>query len=133
MRVTHYLRWVDVEKQSRYDRAYLRMAREWAALSHCQRKQVGALIVREGMIVSDGYNGTPSGMPNACENEREKPIGMCCMPKPMPSPSWQGPHTPPRAPRSTSPYRRVVNAPSSFIKSAFVGWSISTPTRTIPV
>jgi len=68
MRVTHYLRWVDVEKQSRYDRAYLRMAREWAALSHCQRKQVGALIVREGMIVSDGYNGTPSGMPNACEN-----------------------------------------------------------------
>lgn len=45
------------------------MAREWATLSHCQRKQVGALIVRDGMIVSDGYNGTPSGFPNACEDE----------------------------------------------------------------
>lgn len=56
------------EKQRRYDRAYLRMAREWAALSHCRRKQVGALIVRDGMIVSDGYNGTPSGFPNACED-----------------------------------------------------------------
>ena len=57
------------EKQRRYDLAYLRMAREWAQLSHCTRKQVGALIVRDGMIVSDGYNGTPSGFPNACENE----------------------------------------------------------------
>ena len=56
------------DKQRRYDLAYLRMAREWAQLSHCTRKQVGALIVRDGMIVSDGYNGTPSGFPNACEN-----------------------------------------------------------------
>lgn len=67
-----YLRVVDVqidrEKQRRYDLAYLRMARQWAKLSHCERKQVGALIVRDGMIVSDGYNGTPSGFPNACEN-----------------------------------------------------------------
>jgi len=63
-----YLRHVDAMKQHRYDGAYLRMAREWAALSHCTRKQVGALIVRDGMIVSDGYNGTPSGFPNACEN-----------------------------------------------------------------
>ena len=45
------------DKQRRYDLAYLRMAREWAQLSHCTRKQVGALIVRDGMIVSDGYNG----------------------------------------------------------------------------
>lgn len=64
-----YLRAVHEAKQRRYDLAYLKMAREWAALSHCQRKQVGALIVRDGMIVSDGYNGTPSGFPNACENE----------------------------------------------------------------
>ena len=66
-----YIRVVDtaeIQKQQRYDRAYLRMAREWAQLSHCARKQVGALIVRDGMIVSDGYNGTPSGFPNACEN-----------------------------------------------------------------
>jgi dCMP deaminase len=55
------------EKQRRYDQAYLRMAGEWAKLSHCTRKQVGALIVRDGMIVADGFNGTPSGFPNACE------------------------------------------------------------------
>lgn len=56
-------------KQERYDRAYLKMAREWARLSHCTRKQVGALVVRDGMIISDGYNGTPSGFANDCEDE----------------------------------------------------------------
>lgn len=57
------------QKQLRYDKAYLKMAQEWATLSHCKRKQVGALLVRDGMIISDGYNGTPSGFPNACEDE----------------------------------------------------------------
>lgn len=57
------------DKQLRYDQAYLRMALEWGKLSHCVRKQVGALIVRDNMIISDGYNGTPSGFPNVCENE----------------------------------------------------------------
>ena len=57
------------EKQERYDKAYLRMASEWAQLSHCHRKQVGALIVKEGMIISDGYNGTPSGFENGCEDD----------------------------------------------------------------
>ncbi|MDR9374919.1 MAG: dCMP deaminase family protein [Schleiferiaceae bacterium] len=56
-------------KQRRYDNAYLRMAREWAKLSYCQRRQVGALIVRDRMIISDGYNGTPSGFENVCEDE----------------------------------------------------------------
>lgn len=56
-------------KQLRYDLAYLRMAKEWAKLSHCTRKQVGALLVKNGVIISDGYNGTPSGFPNVCENE----------------------------------------------------------------
>jgi dCMP deaminase len=44
------------------------MAVEWAALSHCTRKKVGALLVRDNMIISDGYNGTPSGFPNPCED-----------------------------------------------------------------
>lgn len=57
------------EKQHRYDVAYLRMAMEWGKLSHCQRRQVGALIVRDRMIISDGYNGTPSGFENFCEDE----------------------------------------------------------------
>ena len=59
----------DVLKQERYDRAYLKMAVEWAKLSRCTRKQVGALIVNDGMIISDGYNGTPTGFPNDCEDE----------------------------------------------------------------
>lgn len=58
------------KKQRRYDQAYLKMATEWAKLSHCSRKQVGALIVKQGMIISDGYNGTPSGFPNSCEDEQ---------------------------------------------------------------
>lgn len=58
------------EKQLRYDKAYLRMAQTWSALSHCNRKQVGAIIVRGGMIISDGFNGTPSGFDNCCENEK---------------------------------------------------------------
>lgn len=57
------------EKQLRYDTAYIRMAQEWAKLSHCKRKQVGALIVKNRMIISDGYNGTPTGFENKCENE----------------------------------------------------------------
>jgi dCMP deaminase len=57
------------EKQLRYDRVYLKMAETWASLSHCNRKQVGALIVKDGMIISDGYNGTPSGFDNCCEDK----------------------------------------------------------------
>ena len=60
------------EKQLRYDQAYLKMALEWAKLSHCTRKKVGALIVKDRMIVSDGYNGTPTGFDNCCENDLGK-------------------------------------------------------------
>lgn len=57
------------DKKLRYDKAYLRMAKTWSELSHCGRKQVGAIIVKDGMIISDGYNGAPSGFDNCCENE----------------------------------------------------------------
>lgn len=57
------------KKQLRYDKAYLRIAKEWGKLSHCKRKQVGALIVKERMIISDGYNGTPTGFENYCEDD----------------------------------------------------------------
>ena len=56
-------------KLNKYDRAYLRIAKEWSLLSYCKRKQVGAIIVRDRMIISDGYNGTPSGFENCCEDE----------------------------------------------------------------
>jgi len=63
------LRYDDIHKQRRYDLAYLRMAREWSLLSHCVRKKVGAIIVKNGMIISDGYNGTPTGFNNSCEGD----------------------------------------------------------------
>ena len=60
---------MSAEKQLKFDKAYLRMAVEWGKLSHCQRKKVGAIIVKDRMIISDGYNGTPSGFENCCEDE----------------------------------------------------------------
>ncbi|MDX1651998.1 MAG: dCMP deaminase family protein [Brumimicrobium sp.] len=57
-------------KQLRYDKAYLRIAESWATLSYCKRKQVGAIIVKDDMIISDGYNGAPSGFDNCCEDEK---------------------------------------------------------------
>lgn len=59
-------------KQLRYDKAYLRLAASWALLSHCTRKQVGAIIVKDAIIISDGYNGTPAGFDNCCEDEHQQ-------------------------------------------------------------
>ena len=56
------------EKQIQFDKSYLDMADIWARNSYCQRRQVGALIVKDRMIISDGYNGTPSGFENQCED-----------------------------------------------------------------
>ena len=56
-------------KQLKYDLAYLKMAEEWSKLSYCKRRKVGALIVKDKMIISDGYNGTPSGFENVCEDD----------------------------------------------------------------
>ncbi|MBY8963510.1 dCMP deaminase family protein [Flavobacterium coralii] len=56
------------EKLNKYDKAYLRIAREWSRLSYCNRRKVGAIIVKDRMIISDGYNGTPSGFENCCED-----------------------------------------------------------------
>lgn len=55
--------------KSAVDYRYLRMARIWAENSYCKRRQVGALVVKDKMIISDGYNGTPSGFENVCEDE----------------------------------------------------------------
>ena len=60
---------MDKTKQDKLDWRYLRMARIWAENSYCQRRQVGALVVKNSMIISDGYNGTPSGFENVCEDD----------------------------------------------------------------
>ena len=57
------------DKQLKLDMRYLKMARVWAENSYCVRRQVGALVVKDKMIISDGYNGTPSGFENVCEDE----------------------------------------------------------------
>ncbi len=57
------------QKQLKYDKAYLRMEQEWGKLSYCERKKVGAIIVKDRMIISDGYNGTPTGFENFCEDD----------------------------------------------------------------
>ncbi|KGN82204.1 CMP deaminase [Porphyromonadaceae bacterium COT-184 OH4590] len=57
-------------KQQLLDERYMRMARIWAENSYCQRRKVGALLVKDKMIISDGYNGTPSGFENNCEDEQ---------------------------------------------------------------
>jgi dCMP deaminase len=61
---------MEAKKQQKYDLAYLAMAKRWSELSHCTRKKVGALIVKDRMIISDGYNGTPTGFENPCEDEK---------------------------------------------------------------
>ena len=64
----------ELSKQQKLDLRYLRMARIWAENSYCKRRQVGALVVKDKMIISDGYNGTPSGFENVCEeNNVTKP------------------------------------------------------------
>ena len=60
------------DKQLKLDKQYLKMAKIWAENSYCERRKVGALIVKDKMIISDGYNGTPSGFENICEDEDNK-------------------------------------------------------------
>ena len=60
------------KKQRKLDQRYLEMAKIWSRNSYCQRRQVGALIVKDKMIISDGYNGTPSGFENVCEDENNR-------------------------------------------------------------
>ena len=73
----------NVNKQKKYDNAYLRMAKVWGELSYCKRRKVGALIVKDKMIISDGYNGTPSGFENVCEDENHYTKWYVCMLKQM--------------------------------------------------
>lgn len=62
------------KKQFNLDVVYLRMAKEWSKNSHCKRSQVGCLVVKDKTIISDGYNGTPTGFPNICENENNETL-----------------------------------------------------------
>lgn len=63
---------INSDKQDLLDNRYLQMAKIWASNSYCERRKVGALIVKDKMIISDGYNGTPAGFENICEDENNK-------------------------------------------------------------
>ena len=85
-----------MDKQTKFDQRYLEMARIWAKNSYCTRRQVGALVVKNNMIISDGYNGTPSGFENVCEDDN----GV------------------------TKPYVPALSAPSSSSSLASSAWSM---------
>ena len=65
---------MNTDKQNELDRRYIRMAAVWAENSYCQRRKIGALLVKDKMIISDGYNGTPSGFENICEGDDGKTL-----------------------------------------------------------
>ena len=75
------------EKQQLLDLRYLRMARIWAENSYCQRRKVGALVVKNKMIISDGYNGTPSGFDNVCEDSANITLPYVLHAEPTPLPN----------------------------------------------
>ena len=106
----------DNKKQQAFDKRYLRMARIWAENSYCQRRKVGALIVKDNAIISDGYNGTPSGSPTFVKTQMEIPFPTCFTLKPMPSANWHVPTTTVKEPLSTSQLLLVWNAPNSSYK-----------------
>ena len=93
------------EKKHELDLRYLRMARIWAENSYCERRKVGALIVKDKMIISDGYNGTPAGFENVCE-----------------SPRSHGLETTAKEPPCTSQTLLVSNAPSLSYSPASRGF-----------
>lgn len=109
------------DKQTKLDLRYLRMARIWAENSYCKRRQVGALVVKDKMIISDGYNGTPSGFENVCEeNDVTKPYVLHA--EANASPSWRAAATIATAVPSTSPPPLASNVPSSSSRRASSVW-----------
>ena len=109
------------------------MALEWAQLSHCERKKVGALIVKDRMIISDGFNGTPTGFENPCEDEQNYTKWYGYMQRRMQSQKWQAVQQVHMALRCTSRLARARNAVSSFIRWVLKKSSTFTNTKTAAV
>ena len=96
----------------KFDQSYIEMAGVWARNSYCKRRQVGALIVKDRMIISDGYNGTPSGFENICEDETGLPSRMFCMLRLMQFQKLRSPATAARMQLCMSQHRHVWNVQS---------------------
>ena len=108
-----------MDKKIALDYRYLRMADIWAENSYCQRRKVGALIVKNKMIISDGYNGTPSGFENVCEDEDGLTKPYVLHAEANASPKSHVPATTPTAPHSMSPTNPASSAQNSSFKPAF--------------
>ena len=111
------------DKQTKLDLRYLRMARIWAENSYCKRRQVGALVVKDKMIISDGYNEPPAASRMSVRRTMS-PNPTCSMPRQTPSPSWRAAATTAMAVPSTSPPPLASNVPSSSSRRASSVWSM---------
>lgn len=96
-----------MDKQEILDSRYLRMAQIWAENSYCKRRQVGAILVKDKMIISDGYNGTPVGFENVCEDDNDHTKPYVLHAELTPSPRWHKATTAAMAQHSTSPLRHA--------------------------
>ena len=110
------------DKQHDLDLRYLRMARIWAENSYCQRRKVGALVVKDKMIISDGYNGTPSGFENVCEDEDNVTKPYVLHAEANAIRSWPVAPTIVRTARSTLPRLPAWNARSSLYRRESSEW-----------
>ena len=110
------------EKQLELDKRYLRMAAVWAENSYCKRRQVGALIVKDQMIISDGYNGRHPVSRMFAKTRTMLPNLTFCMRKPMPLRKWPLRPTAAKVQRSTSPPPLASNVPSSSSSLGSSGW-----------
>ena len=106
-------------KQLKYDTAYLKMADEWSKLSYCKRRQVGALIVKDKMIISDGYNGTPSGLKIFVRMKMVIQNGMSFMLKQMQLLKFLAPHNLLKELLCTLHFHHVENVASLFFNREY--------------
>ena len=118
----------DTGKQRLLDLRYLRMAAIWAENSYCQRRKVGALVVKEKMIISDGYNGTPSGFENVCEDAHGVTHPYVLHAEANAITNWRAVATTATRPRSTSPPRPASSVPNSSSRLAYGAWSMPSST-----
>ena len=110
------------EKQLKLDKRYIRMAGIWAENSYCTRRRVGALIVKDKMIISDGYNGTPSGFENVCEDDNGVTKPYVLHAKPTPLPRLHAPTTAATEPPCMSPLLPALNVPNSLFRQVSNEW-----------
>jgi len=119
------------QKQRQFDIRYLQMARVWAENSYCVRRKVGALLVKDKMIISDGYNGTPAGFENICEDDMGTTKPYVLHAEQMPLPRLQRVRITAMARHYMLQHRPVLSAQSSLFRRVLSVWCMPTPIATM--